>query len=58
LKYTDDQRLKLVSFNPPQIGHPGRELADLGPAIPVNNQVRGVLPGRMGVPPRKSFGSR
>jgi hypothetical protein len=47
-----------VSFNPRQIGHPGRELADLGPAIPVNNQVRGVLPGRMGVPPRKSFGSR
>jgi hypothetical protein len=42
LKYTDDQRLKLVSFNPRQIGHPGRELADLGPAIPVNNQVRGL----------------
>jgi hypothetical protein len=42
LKYTDDHRLKLVSFNPRQIGHPGRELADLGPAIRVNNQVRGL----------------
>jgi Tol biopolymer transport system component len=47
LKYGDDQRVKLVSFDPRQIDAPGRELADLGPAIPVNNQVRGltVAPG-------------
>jgi Tol biopolymer transport system component len=47
VKEADDRRLKLVSIDTRQEDHAARtvrsrELADLGPSIPVNSQVRGL----------------
>jgi TolB protein len=47
VRYGEDQRLELVSFDMRQVGVPGRmvrsrKLGDLGPSIPVNNPVRGL----------------
>jgi hypothetical protein len=47
VRYTENQRLQLVSFDTRHLQLskrqvPPRELADLGPSIPVNNPVRGL----------------
>jgi Tol biopolymer transport system component len=47
VRYTENQRLQLVSFDTRHLElskrrAPARELADLGPAIPVNNPIRAL----------------